>query len=43
MRAERNPQIEVELYYTENGADIQTILQNSILLFIQSEVKKLCR
>lgn len=43
MRAEINSQIEVETYYTENGCDIQAILQKSISLFVQSEVKKLCR
>lgn len=43
MRAEINPQIEVKIYYTENGSDIQAILQKSILLFVRNEVKKLCR
>lgn len=35
-------EIIVKSYYPENGEDIMEILKKSILLFIESEVRKLC-
>ena len=40
MKKESNTEIMVKFYYTESGADIRDILENSILLFIGNEVKK---
>lgn len=42
MQKEYCISIEVKSYYAENGIDIRDILKKSILLFVESEVKKLC-
>jgi len=43
MCKEPNLQVEVLSYYTEDGMDIREVLRQSILLFVESEVKKYCR
>lgn len=43
MRVNSDSKIEVAVYYDPEGADIQTVLKESVFLYIQSEVKKLCQ
>ena len=43
MQVNYDSQIEVAVYFDPDGADIQTILNESICLYIKSEVKKLCQ
>lgn len=42
MKQEYSAEITVKSYYSENSVDIAEILERSVLLFIESEVKKLC-
>ena len=40
MKQEYSAEITVKSYYSENSVDIAEILERSVLLFIESEVKK---
>ena len=42
MKQEYSAEITVKSYDSENSVDIAEILERSVLLFIESEVKKLC-
>ena len=42
MKKETNPKIVVKVHYNENGKNVNEILRESVLYFIESEVKKLC-
>lgn len=42
MKNNSNTEITVRTYYKEDDVDIKKILTDSILLFIQNEVRKLC-
>lgn len=42
MKKETNPKIVVHIHYDENGKNVNEILKESVLYFIESEVKKLC-
>lgn len=42
MSNESNTGITIQVHYNENGVDIREILNSSISLLIEEEVKKLC-
>lgn len=37
-----NTGITIKIHYKEDGADIRDILKDSVLMFVEGEVKKLC-
>lgn len=41
--SDMNVKIMVKPYYPERGLDIKELLENSIRIYMESEVKKLCR
>ncbi len=42
MKKDANTEITMEYFYKEEGTDIVKILTDSVILFIESEVQKLC-
>lgn len=42
MNNKDNTGITIKIQYKEDGADIRDILRDSVRLFVESEVKKLC-
>lgn len=42
MKKASNDELNVKVYYSNNRTDIKNELKKSVLLFIESEVKKLC-
>ena len=42
MANNTNTKVKVTYYYDEKGLDILEILRNSVLLFVEREVRKLC-
>lgn len=42
MKKQANSNVVVQIHFNNNGKDVSEILKQSVLLFIENEVKKLC-